>query len=244
MLPSMISFRFPGIAHVACLFTTRTFGSVSLAEGEPDIPTVARRRELASLPGAEGFSEVHQVHGIRTVFEPEIQSPALRPAEQADGMATSRPGTALMIKTADCQPILIAHESGSYIMAIHSGWRGSRQNYPFLAVGEFCEHYRLNPKQLWAVRGPSLGPLASEFIHFSQEWGDEFLPWYDEARQTVDLWRLTRHQLEKAGLMPGKILGLDMCTFNNADSFYSYRHFRKAGSEDGRQGSLIWIRSL
>lgn len=240
---TLLPFQFPGIPHVGCAFTLRAFGSVSLSGGEDAARSSDRRASLSSLLGVNGFAEVHQVHGVRTVFEPDRQDPSQTPSEQADGMATSRPGLALMIKTADCQPILIAHESGRFVMAIHSGWRGNRQDYPRTAVEQFCEHYGLDPRELWAVRGPSLGPAASEFVNFSEEWGPEFLPWYDGVRRTVDLWSLARHQLENAGLMPGRILGLDLCTFANAELFFSYRHFRRMGSKDGRQGSFIWIRS-
>lgn len=239
---TMIPFQFPGIPRVGCAFTMRAFGSVSLSSG--DTSSAERRASIPSLFGVRAFAEVHQVHGVRTLFEPQEQDPASTPSEQADGLATSRPGLALMIKTADCQPILIAHESGRYVMAIHAGWRGNRQDYPYTAVCSFCEHYGLDPRQLWAVRGPSLGPAASEFVNFDSEWGSEFLPWYDESRRTMDLWSLARHQLERAGLLPGRILGIDMCTFDNADLFFSYRHFRRMGSEDGRQGSFIWIRSV
>ena len=239
----MLPFQFPGIPGVGCAFSMRAFGSVSLSGGT-SAASCAARASLAPLLGVQGFAEVHQVHGVRTVFEPDMQNPLSAPVEEADGMATGRPGLALMIKTADCQPILVAHESGRFVMAIHAGWRGNRQDYPRIAVEQFCSHYGLEPRQLWAVRGPSLGPAASEFVNFDQEWGAEFLPWYDGVRRSVDLWSLTRHQLEQAGLLPGRILGLDLCTFDNAGLFFSYRHARRMGSEDGRQGSFIWIRAV
>lgn len=238
---TMLPFQFPGVPGVGCAFSTRGFGTVSLSGG--DASSASRRASIPALLGVEAFAEVHQVHGVRTVFEPQAQNPHAVPCEQADGMATSRPGLALMIKTADCQPILVAHESGRFVMAVHAGWRGNRQDYPRLAVEQFCERYGLDPAELWAVRGPSLGPAASEFVNFAQEWGPEFLPWYDEARRTVDLWMLARHQLETAGLRPGRILGMDLCTFDNAELFFSYRRFRRFGVEDGRQGSFIWIRA-
>ena len=242
MFPAMIPFRFPGVPGVGCAFSTRAFGSVSLAGGALAEASRQRRASLPALFGVQAFAEAHQVHGVRTLFEPQAQDPALTPEEQADGMATSRPGLALMIKTADCQPILLAHESGRFIMAIHAGWRGNRQDYPRIAVEEFCGRYGLEPQALWAVRGPSLGPAAAEFVHFDEEWGAEYLPWYDKARRSVDLWSLARYQLERAGLLPGRILGLDICTFDTAESFFSYRHARRMGSGDGRQGSFIWIR--
>ncbi len=220
----------------------RAFGSVSLSSA--DASSIERRAAIPSLLGVGAFAEVHQVHGVRTLFEPEAQNPAAAPSEQADGMATSRPGLALMIKTADCQPILVAHDSGRFVMAVHSGWRGNRQDYPYSAICVFCDRYGLDPQHLWAVRGPSLGPSASEFVNFDSEWGPEFLQWYDRERRTMDLWSLARHQLERAGLPSGHILGIDLCTFDNADFFFSYRHARRFGSEDGRQGSFIWIRTV
>lgn len=240
---TLLPFQFPGVPGVGCAFSARAFGSVSLTRGEMTA-SAAKRAAIPALLGVKAFAEVHQVHGIRTIFEPDAQDPAATPSEQADGMASSRPGLALMIKTADCQPVLVAHESGRFVMAIHSGWRGNRQDYPRIAVEEFCSHYRLEPRELWAVRGPSLGPAASEFVNFDKEWGPDFLPWFDRERRTMDLWMLARHQLETAGLLPGRILGIDLCTFDNAELFFSYRHFRQKGSEDGRQGSFIWIRSV
>lgn len=239
---TMIPFQFPGIPGVGCAFSMRAFGSVSLSSA--DASSIERRAAIPSLLGVGAFAEVHQVHGVRTLFEPEAQNPAAAPSEQADGMATSRPGLALMIKTADCQPILVAHDSGRFVMAVHSGWRGNRQDYPYSAICVFCDRYGLDPQHLWAVRGPSLGPSASEFVNFDSEWGPEFLQWYDRERRTMDLWSLARHQLERAGLPSGHILGIDLCTFDNADFFFSYRHARCFGSEDGRQGSFIWIRTV
>ena len=237
----MIPFRFPGIRGVRCAFSTRVFGSISLHCGNEDGRALERRLGLAPMLGVDAVAEVHQVHGIRTVFDPMPSDMGAEPEADADGMATQRKGLALMIKTADCQPILFAHASGRFIAAIHSGWRGNRQDYPYAAARAFCERYGLDPKDVWAVRGPSLGPSAAEFVNFDDEWGQEYLPWYDQAARTVDLWSLTRDQLCRAGIPRNHVLGLDLCTYANADMFYSYRHHRRHGSPDGRQAGFIWI---
>lgn len=243
----MIPFQFPGISQVGCAFTARAFGNISLdfaARNDADAvaQTQTRRAAIPAELGVAGFAEAHQVHGVRTLFEPPAQDAAVPATEDADGLATSSPGLALMVKTADCQPILIAHSSGRFVMGIHSGWKGNRQAYPYLAVCEFCERYGVEPDELWAVRGPSLGPGASEFVNFAAEWGEDFLPWYDAERRSMDLWMLAKDQLCRAGLLPGRVLGLDICTFDNREMFFSYRAFRKLGVEDGRQASFIWIR--
>jgi len=245
---TVLPFQFPGIPGVGCAFTGRAFGNVSLdlaaREAAPGLweRTVQARQSLTQFPGVAAFSEVHQVHGVRTVFEPEAQEADIPSRIDADGMATTRPGLALMIKTADCQPILVAHRSGRFVMALHSGWRGNRQDYPRLAVLEFCERYGLDAADLMAVRGPSLGPAASEFRNFEAEWGPDFLRWYDAEQRSVDLWMLARHQLEAAGIPARHTFSLDLCTYGNAKEFFSYRQFRRHGLPDGRQASLIWIR--
>lgn len=237
----LLPFRFPGLSHVRCAFSTRNLGNLSL-----DVPGAGqaekeRRAALCALLGVESFCEARQVHGVRTIFEPEPQDPAQAAVIEADGLATERAGCALMVKTADCQPILLAHSGGRFIAALHSGWRGNRQNFPRLAVEECCARYGVDPADVWAVRGPSLGPAASEFRHFDSEWGEAFLPWYHAARRSVDLWSLARDQLAQAGIPKNQILSLDLCTFENHELFFSYRHARAFGSADGRQGSFIWM---
>ena len=128
-----LPFRFPGIDGVRCAFGTRASGNLSLdapeARADP-APTLARRRALPGWLGVDAVAEVKQVHGARTLFEPVPWSADASPAVEADGLAASRPGLALAVKTADCQPVLLAHVSGRVAAALQVGWRGNRQNYP------------------------------------------------------------------------------------------------------------------
>jgi hypothetical protein len=54
----------------------------------------------------------------------------------------------------------------------------------------------------------------------------------------MDLWRLTRDQLLQAGVRSENIFGLDLCTYEQKETFFSYRRDRQCG----RQAGLIWIR--
>lgn len=264
MALSWIPFVFPGIARVRCAFQMRTqaeirpddpFSGGNMAftvQDNPERVHVNRRDLLCSLglaanPAAgTGFAELNQVHGAVTLFDPEpvpgqgagqpgaVNSGPVLP--DGDGLASSRPGLALLIKTADCQPVLLAHRSGSHVAALHVGWRGNRIGFIGTAVAEFCARYGLRPEDLSAVRGPSLGPDAAEFIHFDTEWGEAFRPWFRSATRTMDLWALTRAQLAEAGVPPERIYGLDLCTAS-LEAFFSYRRAARCG----RQVSVIWI---
>lgn len=227
-----IFFRFPGVPRVQCVFTGRErkgepAGSVS----PPD--SVGRRRllEILEQRGVIEVRECRQVHGTNIM---NADGPGGNTTE-ADGLMTDKAGVALLIKTADCQPLLVADQAGRHVMALHVGWRGNRAHFPAVGVKEFCRAYSLAPEELLAVRGPSLG--QAEFDNFSKDWGNEFAPWYSSGTGQMDLWALTRQQLMDAGLRPDRIYGMDICTLTNADRFFSYR----GGDAEARQGSAIWI---
>ena len=247
MVLNYIFFSFPAVPGVRCAFQTRTAGmgagayargNISLVVGDEAEATATNRAALASDLGLDGVLELSQVHGDRLLFEADsaaLLQPRTAPALEGDGLADSRPGLGLLIKTADCQPLFFAHESGRYIAGLHVGWRGNRINFPASALRLFCDRYGCKPHEVLAVRGPSLGPGAAEFVNFEQEWGADYAPWFDRARRCMDLWRLTRSQLEAAGMAAERIFALDLCTAS-LPLFFSYRRDRVTG----RQANLVW----
>ncbi|MDL2209437.1 polyphenol oxidase family protein [Desulfovibrio sp. OttesenSCG-928-O18] len=232
----IIPFAFPGLPGIRCAFTTRKTGNLSLyrvSQGDENREeTLAARRALAAALGFGEWSELKQVHGDTLIINPRSTSLDEEPALEADGQATDAANLALCVKTADCQPILLAHPKGC-VAAVHAGWRGNVLQFPESAVASFCSAYSLDPANVRAVRGPSLG--YAEFVNFSREWPPAFAPWYDEKTRCMDLWSLTRRQLERAGLKPGNIYSLDLCTYSLNDLFFSHRK-----GDTGRQAGIIW----
>jgi len=239
-------FRFPGLDTVTCAFTTRLSpipgenggcGNIALNGSESADTVLARREALRSRLGYTALSEVRQVHGTNMIFDPEDAETAQSEPAQADALATGQSGRALMIKTADCQPVLLAHQSGLFVAALHVGWRANRAGAPVLWTEAFCRRYGLRPKDLLAVRGPSLGPGRSEFVNFETEWGPDFAAYFDHESRCLDLWQLTKDQLVQAGLQAERIFALDLCTYSLPELFFSHRRDRGRG----RQAGLIWI---
>ncbi len=239
-----LHFSFPGVSRVRCLFTTRQGGAskgdygqanLSLEVGDSVDAVMTNRETVQKEYGFESWQELLQVHGQDIHIEPQgdfLTGPTL----QGDGLCTRKPLNALVIKTADCQPILLTDTEGRYIAALHCGWRGNVANFPVLGVACFCRAYGLEPAQVMAVRGPSLGPGKSEFTNFASHWGSGFTPWYNPDNRTINLWQLTRDQLVRAGLLPEHIFSLDLCTASSPQ-FFSYRCQRKTG----RQAGIIWL---
>jgi len=241
-----IPFRFPCLDKVQCLFTTR----IAYADnGDPvsgnlsrSVPGLERDAEqnIAQLQqeyGIKAWRETRQVHGTDISFLEDLSQ--ADPPPRGDALATNLPDQALVIKVADCQPVLLAHASGGAIAALHVGWRANRKNAPGLWTRAFCERYGLDPRWVYAVRGPSLSPQKSEFIHFEREWGESFRDYFHADRRTLNLWRLTRDQLTGAGVPEENIFGLDLCTHSLSELFFSHR---RSGDLE-RQAGLIVVQS-
>lgn len=242
-----IPFGFPGLENISAVFSTRKGGkckapydegNLSFDVGDDPYDVRENRTALAASLGVSHWHECKQVHGEIIHFEPESGSPGDIADLEGDGFATSEKGHALVIKTADCQPILMAHKNGDFVAALHNGWRGNAMNFPGSAVVRLCKHYGCNPSDLLAVRGPSLSPAAAQFVNFSTDFEPGLEKYFDKVSCTVDLWKLTHDQLTEAGLEPRNIYGLDMCTYSMTESFFSYRRDKVSG----RQCSLIWIK--
>ncbi len=239
---AFIPFSFPDLPRVGCVFTSLQGGlskypyfaaNLSFDVGDDPALVRANRDYLKDRLGLDELVDCTQVHGNELIFdlEPGVKC-------QADGLATQRLGIGLMIKTADCQPIMLTHESGRFVVGLHVGWRGNVIDFPGTGVRLICEKYGCKPAELLAVRGPSLGPQQAEFINFRGEFGSGFASYFNPATQTADLWQLTRDQLVAAGLLPERVFGVDMCTKSTPELFFSFR----AKKTTGRQAAIIWIK--
>jgi copper oxidase (laccase) domain-containing protein len=116
--PTWIPFAFPGLPGVGVAFQTRYGGvsrppydesNISFDVGDDPAAVAANRRALAEWLGVSWWQECRQVHGREMIFDPEPARVDDTDRPVADGLATCLPGQALVIKTADCQPVLLAH---------------------------------------------------------------------------------------------------------------------------------------
>lgn len=242
-------FQFPAINNVFCAFqmpcpqkNAPLYGNISLIAEDAIDNACKNRQELFNALKTYGLKEWRECRQIHKDSVLKTDSPAdifEHPANlaEADGIMTGKKGLGLMIKTADCQPVFIADDKGAHIMALHVGWRGNRLNFILKAINEFCAKYSLLPENLFAVRGPSLGPASAQFINFKDEWGRGYKKWYNTNTKCMNLWRLTKDQLKQSGIAKKNIFGMDICTYLNSSSFFSYRKNKTAG----RQANLVWI---
>jgi len=184
-----------------------------------------------SLPAAPCWLE--QVHGTRTQQLPSTACDA------ADAAWTASAGQVCAVMTADCLPVLFCDEAGSCVAAAHAGWRG-------LADGVLEATIAAMPvaaSQLMAWLGPAIGPRAFEvgtdvrarFVGIDASDAQHFVAAADADKYHADIYGLARARLRRAGLR--NLSGGGLCTYSDADRFYSFRRDRVCG----RMASLVWL---
>jgi YfiH family protein len=149
---------------------------------------------------------------------------------EADALITAEPGVVVSIRTADCLPILIADKRTGAVAAVHAGWRGTAAGIVGAAVARLRVEFGSKPEDLLAAIGPGIGVCCYEV-------GEEVARQLGESHAgCVDLAQHNRRQLEQAGLAPNCIDALSLCTFCEAERFWS---FRREGERAGRMISYI-----
>lgn len=101
--------------------------------------------------------EVRQVHGADVWTPGANEAPVkLSDAPCADAIVTAQPGRMLVIRTADCVPILMASRDGRVVAAIHAGWRGVVAQVVAATFAEFDRRFRIGPDEWVAAIGPCI----------------------------------------------------------------------------------------
>lgn len=159
---------------------------------------------------------------------------------EADIAVTDNPSIALSVRVADCVPVLLADRRANTVAAIHAGWKGTAAGAVMVAVRSLTSNYGTVPSDIVAAIGPSIGPCCYEVGpdlagHFSAH--PESATWFTrDAKPRLDLWRATRDQLARAGVLPEHIHVVALCTFDHPALFHSYR---REATNAGRLVSAI-----
>ena len=212
------------------------FDSLNLAlEGEDDPQVVARNLRIVLddfAPGDE-LADLHQVHGAEVDLVEERTSTA-RP--DADGIVTGRTGVVLMVRAADCVPVLLADADAAVIGAAHCGRPGLAAGVVPATVDRMRA---LGARSITAWIGPHVCGACYEVPESMQAEVGAAVPasvattsW---GTASLDLGAGVRAQLTGEGVA---VHDVSRCTRESAD-LYSYR---RDGTSAGRLAGLIRLR--
>ena len=212
-----------------------TVGNLQLRSDEHEWNGLAAAMKVP----ADRLQLLHQVHGTGALVVRRGR-PATRERPHADIAVSDDPESAMVVRVADCAPILIADTRQPVVAAVHAGWRGTLQGVAKEAVAGMAREFDSRPGDLVAAIGPCLGACCGEMGHEVVEQfraagfdHDSMGRWFTiggKGRPYFDLRRANRDQLAQAGVPAGQIFSADLCTKTYADTFHSYRaHGAAAG---------------
>ncbi|RPI55682.1 MAG: laccase domain-containing protein, partial [Chloroflexi bacterium] len=99
-----------------------------------------------------------QVHSNRIAVVSGHDAEQIVP--NTDGLVTATPGLALLLRFADCQPILLYDPEHHALGLVHAGWRGVAQGVAIRAVEAMQASFGTRPRALIAGLGPAIGPCC------------------------------------------------------------------------------------
>jgi YfiH family protein len=205
------------------------FDSLNLALVGDDDPAVVRRnleRVLAVFAPGARLADMEQVHGHRVVV-------AGGPREQCDAVVTDRPDVVLMVRAADCVPVLLADPAARVVGAAHAGRQGLVEDVVGACVTRMRE---LGADRIEAWVGPHICgscyevPEALQQQVVAQE--PAALSTTSWGTPALDIGAGVRAQLDRAGVTTHDVA---RCTLESPD-LYSYR---RDGARAGRQAGLV-----
>lgn len=244
------------------------YASLNINEycGDSKANTDANRLLLANELGIDTNHIImpHQTHGVESriigeefaTLPDDVKKMLL---EGVDAVMTNIPGMCIGVSTADCIPVLLYDEEHHAVAAIHAGWRGTQARIVHKAVQEMRMAYQTDPTKLKAVIGPGIS--LDNF-----EVGDEVYAAFEQAAfdmSTIAEERIKRNpnaedpakaferkwhinlplaniqMLTHNGVDEANIINTGICTFDNADNYFSAR---RLGIESGRIYTGIIIR--
>ena len=244
------------------------YASLNINEycGDSKANTDANRLLLANELGIDANHIImpHQTHGVesRIIGEEFATLPdgvKKMLLEGVDAVMTNIPGMCIGVSTADCIPVLLYDEEHHAAAAIHAGWRGTQARIVHKTVQEMRMAYQTDPTKLKAVIGPGIS--LDNF-----EVGDEVYAAFEQAAfdmSTIAEKRIKRNpnaddpakafeqkwhinlplaniqMLTHNGVDEANIINTGICTFDNADNYFSAR---RLGIESGRIYTGIIIR--
>jgi YfiH family protein len=202
---------------------------------------------------ASWVASPHQVHGNRVAVVTARDAGRVIPG--TDGLVTKALGLGLLLRFADCQPILLYDPTHHVLGLIHAGWRGVALGIARRAVEAMQETFNSRPEELMAGLGPAIGPccytvgqnVASAMGYALPNWSQVMTP-QDEDQWRFDLPAANVQQLAAAGVRD--IEQAHLCTACHSQEFFSHRadngqtgrfavmaYLRPRGTQPGTEGA-------
>lgn len=215
------------------------FAALNLGTSTGDDPAVVARNQAAVADALDvaGLHVMAQVHGADVVHVDALPA-AGAAAPVADALVTDRRGLALLVRVADCVPVLLADPGAGLVGAVHAGRVGLVGGVVPAAVEALRERGATSVR---AWLGPRAGGCCYEL---PEELADEVERAVPGTRATTswgtpssDVGAGVVRQLRDLDVVVHDV-GASTCTIES-DDLYSHRG---QGAASGRFGGIVVLR--
>ena len=207
------------------------YASLNLGGTNGDDPTdvLANHEKLFTVFGRPYSSryDVWQVHG-KTILFSEAPRPPEKKHPPADGIFTDKPEVTLIMRFADCVPLVFHDPVQKVVGIVHAGWQGTLLRIGAEAVSAIQQRYGSLAADLRVGLGPSICGKCYQVgeevrQQFRKAWSEQAEDFFEETENGLflDLWGANEWVLRQAGV--SQIENSSFCTAENLDEWYSYR---------------------
>lgn len=145
-----------------------------------------------------------------------------------DALITNQKNKPLVIKIADCIPIVLYDKEKEIIAIIHSGWKGTLEGITENTIKVMKESFSSNTKDIQAYIYPSIRKCHFEveedvYSLFKNKIDniDKYTTIKD-IKYYIDLQSIIKDKLINIGI--NNIIDTNICTYCNHDIYHSYRY--------------------
>jgi polyphenol oxidase len=221
------------------------FGNIDFRFGSQSSVLANRKNIFKKLNIKDSWVyEVEQVHGsdIQVLTKQSLKNTKGSLFYFKDGLLTSLKNTFLMIRTADCYPVLFFDPAKQAVAIAHAGWKGLVQKIHLNMLFKMQSLYQSRIKDILVFIGPGIGPccfLKSDPLQINLPDWQKFIN-KKGGRYRIDLTSFLKNDLKKAGVRKENIFSLNICT-SCSQEFFSHVRSRKTGEQQARFASIIGL---
>lgn len=244
------SLELPGIYHAVFSrhggYSPKPWKSLNFGGSVGDDPDRVRQNREKALTvlgiDPDNVYDVYQVHSTEVIVtdRPLVKNEA---HIKADAIITNQSKLTLLMRFADCVPIMLFDPLKHVIGIAHAGWIGTINKIAAKTVIKMNQNFGTQPENILAAIGPSIGPDHYSVRNDVIEKVNNTFPdtknrliSYKNGKTYFDLWTANQLVLAEAGVKQVEIAGI--CTNCQLDDWYSHRGEH---GKTGRYGVVLGL---
>jgi len=145
-----------------------------------------------------------------------------------DALITNKPNKPIIIKVADCVPILVYDKENKVISLVHSGWKGTLKNITKKTIEPMLSKYNSKKENIYVYIYPSIRQCHFEVEEDVYSLFKDTITNIDkytnklENKYYIDMQSIIKDKLIEIGIT--NIIDTNICTYCNHDIYHSYRY--------------------